>query len=465
VQPQVDLWYRLAQGYQLKQCEYPEAQGWAEYYAQRTALTDRILERAEPWMALMLEAIEARDLPHELVFVPAIESAFYPFAYSHGAAAGMWQFVAPTARQQELTIDWWYDGRRDVLAATEAALDYLGYLGNRFDGNWSLALSAYNGGQGRVTRALRRHGGETLETPGHELRLPRETLAYVPKLMGFACLMAEPERFGYQRKPLSIVPKLAVITSERALLLPKVAEVAGMDMDSFHELNPGFNRWVTPPRGPHRVVIPADALTQVRSAMQAGELFDDITWQRHRVVNGDTLGGIARRYGIPIQVIRDTNQMGNSSMIRAGSHLLIPIPSAGSAEDLSERLVAMGAYEHASDSHYQVQRGDSLWRIANSVGTTVADLRRWNELEEDAIIRPGQSLRIRSGEASSTLLSEANRQRSIRYRVRRGDSLWSIAQKFNVSPRQIRRWNDLTKDMLQPGQRLQLVVDLLETSG
>ena len=465
VAPQLDFWQRLAEGYQWPQCDYsPEAQRWAEYYGNNHELTDRILERAEPWLLLILERIEARELPHELIFVPAIESAFYPFAYSHGRAAGLWQFVAATARQQKLSIDWWYDGRRDVLASTDAALDYFEYLSSRFDGNWSLALSAYNAGQGRVTRSLRQNRSEAADTPAHQLSLPRETRAYVPKIMGFACLMNDPQRFGYQRPALSTASRLAVIEAEQPLLLPRIAEVSGMSMPDFQSINPGFNRWVTPPAGPHRAVIPIEQLDAVQTALDAGELFDDIRWQRHRVQRGDTLGGIARRYGVPIQVVRDVNQLGQSSMIRAGSHLLIPIPDQDGALELGERLAGLGV-EHSVVSHYEVQSGDSLWRISRSMGVSIADLQRWNGLGDNAVLRPGQTLRIQSAQASSSTLSEASRHRTIQYRVRNGDSLWTIGRRFGVSPGQIRQWNNLSGDVLQPGQSLQLVVDLLTASS
>ncbi len=196
---QFDLWQRAVNRFEFAQChDFPEAQAWQNWFGERPEYIARVMERARPWLYDIVSELDRQQLPGELALLPIVESAYDPFAYSHGRAAGTWQFVASTARSHGIEINDWYDGRRDVYVATRAALGYLKQLNQRFDGDWNLTLAAYNGGQGRVGRAILRNKRASRPTDWQSLSLPRETKAYIPKLHGLACLFQSPHQHNIE---------------------------------------------------------------------------------------------------------------------------------------------------------------------------------------------------------------------------------------------------------------------------
>src|SRR6056297_2076179 len=242
------IWPRLVDRFSISACpEGSRAARWANWYADNGDYMQRVLVRARPWMHLIVGEIERRDLPGELALLPVVESAFDPFAYSHGRAAGPWQFLSGTARDFGITINDWYDGRRDFVAATTAALDYLEYLNGLFDGDWSLALAAYNAGQGRVRRAMRRNAALGRGLEWHQLGLPRETLGYVPKLTGLGCLFRDAERYAFALPEFDDRPRIAAIRLASQIDLVALALSAELDLAELVGLNPGLNRHMTPP--------------------------------------------------------------------------------------------------------------------------------------------------------------------------------------------------------------------------
>jgi membrane-bound lytic murein transglycosylase D len=258
--PAVDLWARIRDGYaipdhnnaRVKQ-QFSAYAGRFSAYAGRKDYWLRVSERATPYLHLIVEAIDERGLPQELALLPVVESGFQPFAYSHGRAAGIWQFIPATGRHYGLKQNWWYDGRRDVTAATEAALDYLTYLNEMFDGDWLLALAAYNAGEGTVSRAIKRNRQAGRATDYWSLDLPRETMHYVPRLLAVSEIVAHPERHDIALTPISNEPAVAVVDLEHQVDLALAAELAEIDIETLYALNPGFNRWATAPEGPHRL--------------------------------------------------------------------------------------------------------------------------------------------------------------------------------------------------------------------
>lgn len=452
------IWPRLVDRFRISSCpDGSSAARWAEWYATNAEYMERVLNRAQPWLYHIVNEVEQRDLPGELALLPVVESAFDPFAYSHGRAAGPWQFLSGTARDFGVTINDWYDGRRDFVAATGAALDYLVYLGELFDDNWSHALAAYNAGQGRVGRAIRRNAARGLGTKWHELPLPRETLGYVPKLKGLGCLFRDPVRYAFVLPTLEDSPQVATVELEGPVDIVALALRAELNLAELVTLNAGLNRHLTPPTGPSYVVVPVSAAERVAAALQDLPAPPPIQWQQIRIKRGDSLSVLARRHGTTIDALKKANNLDSSRLI-AGQKLQMPGKPADDVPDgdadyqrgyrelaaLQQQLLPTDRFIH------RVRSGENLWLIARRYGVGVGDLQRMNGLGPNTLIRPGQRLVIETDRAVRSPTAGNGR-----YVVRQGDSLWLISRRQRVGMNELMRWNGLDADsVLRPGQEL-----------
>ncbi|MGB1110769.1 MAG: transglycosylase SLT domain-containing protein, partial [Gammaproteobacteria bacterium] len=251
----LDLWARIRQSYSLGNHDHERIDYELKRYAGKNGFFKRIAERADPYLFLIVEEMERNGIPGEVALLPIVESAFKPFAYSHGRASGLWQFISATGLRYGMKQSWWYDGRRDVLASTQGAAKYLNTLKDHFDGNWLLALASYNTGEYRVLREMKKNRQAGKPTDFWNLDLPRETEAYVPRLLAMAKIIADPAKYGIDLPPISNEPKLAVVETGGQLDLAIAADMAGISLDELYRLNPGFNRWATDPDGPHRLLV------------------------------------------------------------------------------------------------------------------------------------------------------------------------------------------------------------------
>ncbi len=452
------FWPQLQSGLQLGGTRHVEVQRQLARYRSSARQVETIFQRGAPYLGYIQGEVSKRGFPAEITLLPFVESGYDPFAYSHGRAAGLWQFIPGTARMYGLQQDWWYDGRRDVIASTQAALDYLDRLQQEFDGDWLLALAAYNSGEGTVGRAIRKNRKAGKPTDFWHLDLPPETSAYVPKLLAISAMVANPKKYGISLEPLPAQAGFEVVATDAQLDLAVAAELAGMETDELQRLNPGFNRWATHPDGPHRLAIPADKAADFQENLATLPDAERVKWVRHQVKKGDTLSQIAARYDTTTAVLLRTNNLDGTG-IRIGKHLLVPV-----AAKQPERYAALAGYlqpeqKAASKLTYRVRDGDSLWSIANRHKVSVKQVTRWNRLDSGALIKPGQQLVLwdsHEGGKDKTV-------RTVHYTVRSGDSLYRIAQKFSVSIADLRRWNNLSrKKHLQPGQNLKLYVDVTQ---
>lgn len=465
-----DLWTVMRERYDLPSCQgHDQAEKWARWYANNPAYLSRIWERAQPLMFLILEQLAARNLPAELALLPVVESAFQPYAYSHGRAAGLWQFVPGTGKDYGLKQNWWYDGRRDIVASTQAAAAYLADLHRAFDGDWLLALAAYNSGQGRVAREIKRNRRQGKGESFWELSLPTETSSYVPKLLGIACVVKNPADYDLALPAMRYEPVLQLVDTAGQIDLAMAAQLAGMDLEALYKLNPAFNRWASDPRGPHRLLLPADNASRLSEALEGVPVADRIQWQRHKIQPGQTLSHLASKFDVTVAILREANQLRPSSVIRAGDYLMVP-QAAGQPADYvmseTQRLARLRAASGASAEH-TVQPGDSLWTLARRFDVGVRQLAKWNGMAPGDTLSVGKTLVIKTVAASAGdgAIMGKSRHRTIRYRIRKGDSLWRVASRFRVRVSDITRWNGLSRDaVLQPGQTLKLVVDVTAQS-
>jgi membrane-bound lytic murein transglycosylase D len=473
-----DVWNRIRAGFVLPDIDHPRIQQQLDWYARHPGYMQRVAERARPYMHFIIENIEKNDLPSEIALLPIVESAFQPFAYSHGRASGIWQFIPSTGRRFGLKQNWWYDGRRDIYASTQAAIELLDRLQSYFDGDWMLALAAYNSGSGNVRRAIRRNQRHHRPTDFFSLDLPRETRAYVPKLLALKKIVADPQAYGITLDPIPDRPYFTKVELDGQIDLAKAAELADMELDDLYELNPGFNRWATSPNGPHYLLIPKDKAEQFEARLDQFPDKQMITWVRYRIRQGDTLSTIASKYNTSIHTIKRVNHL-RGTMLRVGHSLTIPVASQRASEYRLSKAQRTKALQNrprrGTKITYIVQQGDTFWELAQRHGVSVRALAKWNGMAPRDPLIPGQKLVIWSRSTSrvsylNTGYITAPPRRSVTkrigYRVRRGDSLARISQKFNVSIHQLRKWNGLPKGRyLQPGQRLTLYVDVMQTSS
>jgi len=452
-----DFWQELRSGFKLPGTHQPAVQRQTAAYSMNPRHVVQIFERGSPYMAYILREVEQRGQPNELVLLPFVESAYDPFAYSQGRAAGLWQFIPGTGRLYGLEQDWWYDGRRDVIASTGAALDYLDKLHDEFEDDWLLALAAYNSGSGTVRAAIRRNAKAGKPTDFWHLKLPKETAAYVPRLLAISAIVRQPDLYSIALTPVDPEPAFDVVDTRGQLDIGIAAELAGMDTEELYQLNPGFNRWATHPDGPHRLAIPVDKTDAFRQGLEALPAEKRVKWVRHAIRRGETLSQIAKRYDTTVAVLRSTNKL-SGTRIRAGRHLLVPVAARDPAVYAAVTFKGMKGTGPDSRISYEVAAGDSLWSIAKRHRVKVSQISKWNRLDPGATIRPGQKLVIDT--RHSPLLS-GKQMRTIRYTVRSGDSLYRISRKYNVAVSDLRRWNSLPEGKyLHPGQRLKLYIDI-----
>jgi membrane-bound lytic murein transglycosylase D len=461
-----DVWKRIQYQLTMEVPQNRKVVAERNWYAKHPSYFKRIAKRAEPFLFFIVEEIEKREMPIELALLPIVESAFDPFAYSHGRASGLWQFVPGTGTRFKLKQTWWYDGRRDVIASTRAALDYLTFLYKTLDNDWLNAIAAYNSGEGRVMRAIKRNRKKHLPTDFWSLDLPRETSAYVPKLLALADLLKNNEEFGIEWPQIVNQPYIGVVDARGQIDLAKAAELADMELNDLHQLNPGYNQWATDPKGPHKFVLPLDKVELFEYNLSTLDDMDRMSWQRYLVRSGDTLGTIAEKFNTSIAVLKDVNNI-KGNIIRVRQALLIPKSTKALDEyelTADSRLVKTQSKKRANNKfEYTVKSGDTMWDISRDYKVNIRSLAKWNGIAPTDPIRPGQKLVIWKDKVSKHQADNAV-MRAITYKVRSGDSLAKIAQKFKVTVQDIAKWNQLDlKRYLQPGQSLKLYIDVTRT--
>ncbi|WP_271408186.1 LysM peptidoglycan-binding domain-containing protein [Pseudomonas sp. Q1-7] len=453
-----DIWERMRDGFKL-QGEIgvnPRIERQRLWYVSKPSFLESASERGSLYIHYVVERLEERNMPLELALLPVVESAYNPFAYSRSHAVGIWQFIPSTGRYFNLRQTNWYDGRRDITASTNAALNYLERLHEMFNGDWLLALAAYNAGEGTVSRAIERNQKLGLPTDYWNLPLPQETQDYVPKLLALSQLVMAPEAYGVNLNPIANEPYFEVVeVKQQRLNLSRVAEMADMDADEMYQLNPAFKKRITLD-GPQHLLVPTDKaelLTANLALMKPQELVD---WQQYRVRNGDSLHGIANRYHVTVKTLKEINGL-SGNHLRVGQQLSIPVePGLKPDQPLFQNVAASNAPAPAATRSHRVKRGDNLWSIARQYKVDVQDLKRWNGLKGNHL-KSGQVLKLQGAATQVAHAGKGESRESVTYyKVKQGDSLYLIAKRFNVEMKHLQRWNPRSGGGLKPGQTLTL---------
>ena len=405
---------------------------------------NRISKSGQRYLYHTLSRAEELGLPVELALLPFVESEFDPYAKSVDGATGIWQFMPATGKEWGLKTNWWYDGKKDVLASTEAALQFLTYLNEKFDGDWLLAMAAYNTGPTRVNRAIRKNKRQDKPTRFWDLDLPKETTAYVPKLLVLCELIKDPDSFDVNLPSIANRPYFERVKIPGQLDLMQAADLAGLKPETIYELNPGFNQWATDPSGPHYLLLPVGVSDRFTTQLESLDQTDLVRWDRYKIRRGDNLYRIASRYKIEVAVLKEINGM-DSDLIIAGKEIMVP------------RGAAWANKQEPRERVYTVLKGDTLWNISKKFKVSIEDVVLWNELNIETPLQIDQDIKIFSRYERIRQDVPSRQLRTMLYPVKSGDTISRIASKFDISSTQIQEWNELEDvSKIFPGQVLKL---------
>ena len=462
-----NIWARISDGLSFSlEHDNVRIEEQIAFYSENPAFLATVTERARPFIFEIVEELEKRSLPMELALLPIVESAYNPNATAGRNTAGLWQIISSTARSLGIKQDWWYDGRRDPIASTSAALDYLSTLNEAFGNDWLLALAAYNTGQGNVQKAIDQNQRRSRSVDYWSLNLSSTTKEFVPKLIALARLISAPDQYGLELADVHNERVVALIDAGTQIDLALVAEVAGVEPAILYQLNPGIRQWATHPDGPHTLLVPVNQVELFKSAVASLEGQTPVTWDRYVVQSGDTLSKIARQFNTQVAALQQVNGIEGSRII-AGESLLIPRAYNSSAPIISPNapeyqtgLALTGEVPpqgFTPPTRYEVRSGDSLWRIAGRYNLSASTLAEWNNISTESILRPGQVLMFHSDPAVSQSTDNSSGNDTINYTVKSGDTLARIAKRFGVGVAKLIEWNDIqAENLIHPGQQLLL---------
>jgi len=394
-----DLWDRVRLGFKLNESfQDKRIDTQMPWFINNQAYLDRVNMRASRYLWHIEEEIEKRNMPSEIALLPIVESAYDPFAYSHARASGVWQFIASTGRLMGLRLDWWYDGRRDILASTDASLELLQRLHDSLDNDWLLALAAYNSGEGNVRKAIAKNKRRGKPTDFWHLDLPRETKAYVPKLIALARLYKDPKQYNIYVLPIPNESYFDVVETGSQIDLAQAAKLANIPIEELYLLNPAFNRWATSPDGPDYLLVPKENAESFRVALKGFPPEKRIAWEHYTVKTGDTVSTIASHFHTTSHDVMRSNKL-SSNAIRVGTTLMIPVASSNnytlSAEQRAEKSKQLARIDiEGEKTIHVVKSGETFWSISKRYGVPKKKLAEWNGMAVRDNLRIGQKLAI-----------------------------------------------------------------------
>ena len=405
------------------------------------------LARSGKYWPMMHEKLDAAGLPRDMVFLSMIESGYATHAYSHASAVGLWQFMAATGKGYDLRVDWWVDERRNPERATDAAIEYLTHLKKRY-GHWYLAWAAYNAGPTRVSRGIRNHNTRDFWTLSKKGSFRPETDNYVPKLLAAAIIGKNPERYGFTGIEKQAPMSHDTVTVSANVGIDVLARCADVSVDEFRALNPQLRRWALPPSPARQLVhVPKDTSRAFLAALDKIPSDKRITHRRHKVKRGETLGTIARSYGVSSGSIQTVNKIRNANRIAVGQELVIPVSGQTGATSLAASRGGQPAAAVERPKYHTVRRGQTLSGIARKYSLKSKDIARWNNIKDARRIQAGQKLKLSGAKAGPQWTY---------YTVRRGDTLSGIAQRHGCATKDLRSWNKLKSSKIMAGQKLKI---------
>lgn len=461
------VWTRVRDGFKIPNMENSVVDENLAKYSKRPDYLQRMANRSQKYLYHIIEEVTARGMPTEIALLPFVESAFVTNAKSRVKAAGLWQFMPATGKHYELDQTMWKDERYDVLQSTAAALTYLQRLHDEFD-DWPIAFAAYNWGEGNVRRAIKRNQSLGLPTDYMSLKMPAETRNYYPKLQAIKNIVQNPNDYGIKLPTIYNEPFFVQIFKDQDIDVKRAAKLAGMSHEEFSTLNPSFNRPVIVASHNHSMLMPTDKLDQFIENLVAYRTSGKplSSWTTYRVQPEDTVAAIARKAHMTEAALREANQIPAGRRIKPGSLVLVSKSSGlGNAEDISSDTID-ASFALAQDYRrvtYRVRRGDNMRSVARRLGVSPATIMKSNGLRSQRL-RVGQTLRVNVPIVTrQTTTSRPTTTRSTPdtpvastkfYVVRKGDTLYSIANRYGITASALRNANNISGNNISVGQRL-----------
>ena len=414
---QIDIWQRIRSGYAIPEQENKLTTRYEQWYARQPDYVSRMTDRAKRYLYFIVEEVEKRGMPMEIALLPMIESAFNPGAYSTARASGIWQFIPSTGKNFGMKQNWWYDGRRDVINATNGALDYLQQLHQQF-GSWDLALAAYNCGENSVIRAQARNRRLHKPTNYTNLRLPKETRGYVPKLMAIKHIIAAPSNFGLALTDIPNKPYFAEVKTSHHMDVELAAEMAGITTEEFIALNPAHNRPVILQKDDDVLLLPVESVDVFRANLERASQ-PLVSWQAYAAKKGENLDELASRFGISSEKLKTINGLSRHINVSNGQALLVPL----NGEQAETEFAAFNTQLAATDQNllnavrHTVRRGDTLSGIAKRYHVRLSSLKSWNKGVK--VLRPGQHILVAQRDRASPTVQRTTRIRAIKASTKR----------------------------------------------
>lgn len=476
-----NLWDALRQEFTLPHYEdNPRVQAQIEWFMNNQDFLYRSAMRASPYLYYILQQVRKRHLPAEVALLPVFESSFNPFAYSPAGAAGIWQMMPGTASGYGIKQNWWYDGRRDVLASTNAALNYLAYLGEFFDGNWLYAIAAYNTGEGNVVSAIKRNASIGNSTDFWSLPVAQETQDYIPKLLALATIVSHPDIYPVQLPYVRNAPYLAQIDIGTQIDLQHAADLAGLSFKDLKHLNPGYNRIATDPIGPSKLVLPIEAVEQFSENLEKFPTYQQTNWAHYKIKSSENLRMVAKKFNTtPAELQKINPELASNHHLKRGTNILIPksgtsisktildsapiqyVSSDSDSYHLKHKIHQAVSHTHPDqytlqpgDTLYMVRDGDDIEHVAKRFHTSASTLLEANNLGPGTALIPGEQLIIpthtENDDSKKFLLNPGDTL----YMVRKGDTIEKIAKKYHTTASALRLANLLASNNVKEGDQI-----------
>ena len=405
-----DVWQRIRNGFAMSEMNSPLIVKHQTWYASRPDYMARMTERAQRYLYFIIEEVERRGMPTEIALLPMIESAFHPGAYSVARASGIWQFIPSTGKNFGMQQNWWYDGRRDIVSATNGALDYLQKLHDMF-GDWELALAAYNCGENAVQRAQQRNRKRGLPTNYASLKLPKETRNYLPKLLAVKNIINNPDRFGLVLQPIANRPYFAPVVTARHIDVKLAAELADVTLDEFLALNPAHNRPVILQENADVLLLPVGKVETFRTNL---ENYSEplVSWQAYKSKKGERLDKLAPKFGLSLASLRSINGLSPLAKLSNGQALLVPLNGENAENEFEAFNIQLVPFDRslATAVRHTVRKGDTLSSIARRYHVSLTKLKSWNRGAKT--LRIGQKIHVAQPGRSSRAVKSGNKNKS-----------------------------------------------------
>ncbi len=446
-----NLWVSMRAHFNLSGTSNASVEKKIDWYANRQHYLNQLAENAKPYIYYIYQQTQKRNMPAELALLPMVESNYNPFSFSRQGATGIWQMMPGTAAGYGVKINWWFDGRRNIVQSTKAALDHLAYLHDYF-GNWLLAIAAYDSGQGTVQAAINYNRKHHKPTDFWSLPLPAETKNYVPKLLALANIIQHPAKYHLSVLPIPNQSYFSIVHLHKQMNINRIAKMANISIKEIRKLNPGFRRFATIPKGSYTLLLPRKKADTFKLKL-AANTHHPIQWTHHVVQHSESLSTIAHRYHTNVKTLKHINHL-PSNIIHVRQSLLVPHSRhvhLSKTAIASEKRIAEDKLPGPKRYVHTVKKRETLWTVAKLYHVTPAQIRYWNKLTYRAKVYPAQQVVIWKR-------PPRHKWKTYHYKIRKGDNLGVIAARFHTSIRHIKHENRLASDNVRIGQRLRITV-------